>query len=294
MNIGLLLSFLGMIAFGLLGAFSKAAERRACRADALTVAVFACATVAMALRTLAGGTGFALPSRAAAAALACGICGAVAYYAFQSSIRLGQLSTAWLMMNLSAAAPALASVALYGERLSPLKVLALALVAASILLLFSGHRRQLGGAASGQPSRPAVWIVLMIVIFLTNGMSAFGLKMIAAWNLPETIQSPYLTLWYATGMAGIAAPGLLKGARPRALELGWGAWLAALSVGGQLAMALALARGTPGHIVFSIAIGGSVVIVVLAGRFVFGERMAGASVWGVLAGLAAVVLLMAS
>lgn len=290
---GLLLCFLGMIAFGLLGTFSKAAERKACRADALTVAVFACATLAMAIRTMAGGAGFALPARAALAALGCGVCGAVAYYAFQSSMRLGQLSSAWLMMNLSAAAPALASVALYGERLSALKVVALALVAAAVLLLFSGHRSE-DTAATGRQSRPAVWILLMAVILLTNGMSAFGLKMIAAWNLPETLQSPYLTLWYATGMAGIAIPVFLKGVRPRARELGWGARLAALSVGGQLAMALALARGTPGHLVFSIAIGGSVVIVALAGRFVFDERMSRISVWGVLIGLAAVILLVAS
>jgi drug/metabolite transporter (DMT)-like permease len=294
MNVGLLLCFLGMIAFGLLGASSKASERRKCDANALTVTLFAWATLAMLVRAVAGGAGFALPAKAAVAAVACGVCGAAAYYAFQSSIRMGKLSTAWLMMNLSAAVPAVASVAVYGEHLSALKVLSLALVAVAILFLFSGHRREHGAETSGEQPRLPVWIVLMAVILLTNGMSAFGLKMIAAWRLPENVQPSYLALWYAAGMLSVAAPGLLKGVRPRAQEFGWGALLAALSMGGQIAMALALARGAPGHVVFPIAIGGSVLIVTLAGRFAFGERMSRATACGVLLGLAAVVLLSVS
>jgi drug/metabolite transporter (DMT)-like permease len=293
-NMGLLFCFLGMIAFGLLGACSKAAERRECNANTLTVTVFAWATLAMLARALVGGQGFALPAKAAVAAIACGICGAVAYYAFQTSIRMGKLSTAWLMMNLSAAVPALASVAMYGEPLSALKVVSLVLVAVAVLLLFRGHRGEHGAASGAGSPRLPVWIALMAVILVTNGMSAFGLKMIAAWKLPENLQPSYLALWYAAGMFSVAAPGLLRGARPRVREFGWGALLASLSMGGQVAMALALARGAPGHIVFPIAIGGSVLIVTLAGRFAFGERMSRATAGGVWLGLAAVVLLSVS
>lgn len=110
LNTGLLLCFLGMVAFGLLGACSKAAERRRCDANALTVTLFAWATLAMLARAVAGGAGWALPAKDAVVS--------VANYAFQSSIRMGKLSTAWLMMNLSAAVPALASVAVYGEHMS--------------------------------------------------------------------------------------------------------------------------------------------------------------------------------
>ena len=294
MNIGLLFCFLSMIAFGLLGASSKAAERRKCDANALCVTLFAWATLAMLARAVAGGVGLALPAKAAAVAVACGICGAAAYYAFQSSIRMGKLSTAWLMMNLSAAVPALASVAVYGERLSVLKVLALALVVAAVLLLYFGHRREHGSASAAGQSHLPVWIALMVVILATNGMSAFGLKMIAAWKLPESLQPSYLALWYAAGMLSVAAPGLWKGVRPRAREIGWGALLASLSMGGQVAMALALARGAPGHVVFPVAVGGSLLIVTIVGRFAFGERMSRATAGGVLLGLAAVVLLSVS
>jgi multidrug transporter EmrE-like cation transporter len=173
-------------------------------------------------------------------------------------------------------------------------VLSLTLVAVAVLLLFSGHRGEHVAASAAERPRLSVWIALMGVILLTNGMSAFGLKMIAAWKLPETLQPSYLALWYAAGMFSVAAPGLLRGTRPRVREIGWGALLASLSMGGQIAMALALARGTPGHVVFPVAIGGSVLIVTLAGRFAFRERMSHATAAGVLLGLAAVVLLSVS
>jgi len=74
-------------------------------------------------------------------------------------------------------------------------------------------------------------------------------------------------------------------------ELFWGAVAGALSVGGQVAMAVALGSGLPGHVVFPIAIGGSIVVVALAGRLVFGERMNRHTVVGVALGSIAVVLL---
>ena len=136
-----------------------------------------------------------------------------------------------------------------------------------------------------------MWFLLMLVILLTNGMSAFGLKMIAAWGLPESVKYPYLTVWYASGLAAIALPMLWKGMRFGKTELIWGAVAGALSIGGQVAMAVALNRGVPGHVVFPIAIGGSIFVVALAGRLVFGERMNRHTVVGVALGSIAVVLL---
>jgi multidrug transporter EmrE-like cation transporter len=92
-------------------------------------------------------------------------------------------------------------------------------------------------------------------------------------------------------MLSIAVPTLLKRVRFSLHEVGWAGLLAALSLGGQLAMAIALKLNVPGHIVFPIAIGGSVFIVVLGGRLLFGERMNGFTVSGVSLGFSAVVLL---
>jgi uncharacterized membrane protein len=135
-----------------------------------------------------------------------------------------------------------------------------------------------------------MWFLLMLVILLTNGMSAFGLKMIAAWGLPQIVKYPYLTAWYAGGLAIIALPALLKGMRVGKKEVLWGAVAGALSIGGQIAMAVALSSGVPGHVVFPVAIGGSIFVVALAGRVMFGERMNLPTALGVALGFVAVVL----
>jgi multidrug transporter EmrE-like cation transporter len=109
--------------------------------------------------------------------------------------------------------------------------------------------------------------------------------------LPESAKFPYLTVWYAAGLLIIGVPTVFQGVRFKVREVGWSSVLAALSMGGQLAMAVALKRNVPGHVVFPIAIGGSVFIVVLGGRLLFGERLNSSTAGGVFVGLAAVVLL---
>jgi multidrug transporter EmrE-like cation transporter len=136
-----------------------------------------------------------------------------------------------------------------------------------------------------------MWFLLMLVILLTNGMSAFGLKMIAGWALPETVKYPYLAAWYAGGLAVITLPMILKGLKVGRTEILWGGIAGALSIGGQMAMAVALGSGVPGHVVFPIAIGGSIFVVALAGRLVFGERMNAPTALGVALGFVAVILL---
>ncbi len=196
------------------------------------------------------------------------------------------------MMNISSAVPAVVSVLVYDEKVTLLKVLALGLVLLSLFFIFQGRRAETQSEyqlLTGEEQ--AKWFLLMVVILLANGMSSFGLKVIAAWGLAETAKFPYLTVWYAAGLLSIGVPTLLKRVRFRWHEVGWSGLLAALSVGGQLAMAIALKLNVPGHIVFPIAIGGSVFVVVLGGRLLFGERMNGFNAGGVSIGFAAIILL---
>lgn len=136
-----------------------------------------------------------------------------------------------------------------------------------------------------------MWFLLMLIILLTNGMSAFGLKVIAGWGLPGTVKFPYLTVWYAAGLIAIGVPMMLKGVRPGWSEFLWGALMAVLSIAGQVAMAVALDSGVPGNMVFPIAIGGSILIVAVAGTLFFDERMNRFNVIGVSVGFLAVILL---
>jgi multidrug transporter EmrE-like cation transporter len=136
-----------------------------------------------------------------------------------------------------------------------------------------------------------MWLILMLIILLANGMSSFGLKVLAAWGLPPAIKFPYLTIWYAAGLLSFGIPLLWRKERGGWKEAGWGALIALLSIGGQLAMANALNAGIAGSVVFPVTIGGSILIVALAGRFFFGERLSSVSWAGVAIGFVSIVLL---
>ena len=143
------------------------------------------------------------------------------------------------------------------------------------------------------PNR-TIWLLLMLIILLTNGMSSFGLKVLSSWGVPDSTKFPYLTVWYASGFVLIAIPMLLKGVRGGLKEARWGALIAALSIGGQLAMASALGSGLSGSIVFPVTIGGSILVVVLAGSLLFGEKLHPLSWTGIAIGFLAVVMLSVS
>lgn len=135
----------------------------------------------------------------------------------------------------------------------------------------------------------SVW--LMLFILLANGIGVFGLKMIAVWQLPQSVKFPYLALWYGAGLLTLGVPMLGKAFRLHRWEIGLGALMALGSVGAQVAMATALDMGVPASVVFPLSTGGSLVLVALAGRVFFGERLNWLSVSGVASGLLAVILL---
>jgi multidrug transporter EmrE-like cation transporter len=134
----------------------------------------------------------------------------------------------------------------------------------------------------------------MLAILLTNGMSSFGLKVLSSWGLPGSTKFPYLTIWYASGFVLIAIPMLWKGTSGGFKEACWGALIAALSIGGQVAMANALGSGLSGSIVFPVTIGGSILVVVLVGSLFFAEKLHPLSWAGIAIGFLAVVLLSVS
>jgi len=67
--------------------------------------------------------------------------------------------------------------------------------------------------------------------------------------------------------------------------------MAALSIGGQVAMAIALDLNVPGHVVFPVTIGGSILVVALLGRILVRERMNRFNTAGVILGFLSVLLL---
>ncbi len=140
MKTGVLMSILGALAFGLLGCVSKIAERKKCNPSALVVWVFGWAVLAMLGRSLTLNSRVHMTWPVVVLAAACGICAAVAYFAFQTSIAIGKVTLGWLMMNLSAGVPALVSIWLYHEKFTVLKAIAFGMAALSLFCLFQGNR----------------------------------------------------------------------------------------------------------------------------------------------------------
>jgi drug/metabolite transporter (DMT)-like permease len=140
MRAGLPMCLVGAISFGLLGCVSKLAERKRCDASALVVWLFGWAALIMLIRsrTLTGKA--PLPWPVVGLGVLLGICAAVAYFAFQLSIAIGNVTVGWLVMNLSAGVPALVSMWLYSEKLTVVKSLAFFLALVSLLCLFQGNR----------------------------------------------------------------------------------------------------------------------------------------------------------
>jgi len=143
-------------------------------------------------------------------------------------------------------------------------------------------------------SNKTLWLLLMLIILLTNGMSAFGLRVLSGWGLPPNIKFPYLTVWFTAGFACIGIPMLLRRVKAARNAAGWGALTSILSIGGQVAMANALNSGLPGNIVFPVTVGGSILVVAIAGKFFFAEKMHPLSWAGVAIGFVAVILLSVS
>jgi drug/metabolite transporter (DMT)-like permease len=136
-----------------------------------------------------------------------------------------------------------------------------------------------------------LWLRLMLVAFFANGLGPFGLKVLTERNLTPQFQSQYLFYWYVGGLlfALVALGSAWRNLNRREILLG--AAMGASSLGGQAFTGLALSSQVPGHIVFPITTGGSLFVVATVGILVFGEKVGGYGLAGILLGITSLVLL---
>jgi multidrug transporter EmrE-like cation transporter len=135
-----------------------------------------------------------------------------------------------------------------------------------------------------------MWLRLMLVAFVANGLGPFGLRVLQGQGSLEAFRYPYLFCWYLGGAALAAAFSLPRWSRPRRAEWLLGAAMGACSFGGQVATALAL-ESVPGHAVFAVTTGGTLFVVAAAGILVFKERVGKYGVAGITLGIAAILML---
>ena len=136
-----------------------------------------------------------------------------------------------------------------------------------------------------------LWLQLMLVAFLTNGLGSFGLKILAERHLSSQYQFQYLVFWYLSSTMIASLVFLTEHSKPRKNEILMGAGMGLASVLGQLGMVLAMSSNVPGYLVFPLAIGGNLFIVVAGGLILFKERVRRYGIVGLGLGVAALVIL---
>jgi len=135
--LGYIFALLAMISFGVLGILSKLSDRRGCSPFGTTTVVFGTSTIVMAAYvTFFKGSNFAPPAKIVWVAIVFGIVAVAASWIFLYGIRFGKITTSWVIINLSAAVPAVASTLVYGEKIGIRRLLVLVLVLVAILLLW--------------------------------------------------------------------------------------------------------------------------------------------------------------
>jgi multidrug transporter EmrE-like cation transporter len=142
-----------------------------------------------------------------------------------------------------------------------------------------------------------MWFRWMMAAFLFNGVCTFGIRILAGHGLATTYASTYLFLWYLAGallLVLLRAGGRLYGRKspsPGWVDLAVGGGLGAASVIGQTCMTLSLGQGLPGAIVFPLALGGGLFVVVGAGVLLFKEPVGPYGFAGIALGVVSIVLL---
>src|SRR2546426_9364263 len=115
---GYVFLIMALVALGMLGVLHKVADHRRCRPTAINLFLFLWAAVVVATVAVVwhgAGSLASTPPRVYAVALVCGLFSSLAILTFQQGIRHGEISTSWLVINLSTAIPTILSLIVYHE-----------------------------------------------------------------------------------------------------------------------------------------------------------------------------------
>jgi drug/metabolite transporter (DMT)-like permease len=307
MHLGHIFLIISLLALGLIGILLKVADYLKCRGSAITGTMCMWAGMFLLTYLLLIHRAFLLlktPGKLYMVAGLCGFCASLAIISFQAGLQHGKIATSWVIINLSTALPTILSILVYRETVSLAKAVALLLAVLAILFLWKD--KQLDDTAQSAEIKAstvhenvhtrsrkgrAIWIRMMLMCFLANGLGAFGLRIMSGMGLSETYKLSYLVLWYWSGFLLAAVIFLAGRTIPNRREWAVGAGLALCSVVGQLGMAFALDYGIPGFVVFQVGPGGGLFVVVLVGILVFKERVSKCGTMGISLGVAALAVL---
>jgi multidrug transporter EmrE-like cation transporter len=136
-----------------------------------------------------------------------------------------------------------------------------------------------------------MYLRYMAIAFLTNGLGVFGLRILSGAGLGNIDPVQYLSMWYLSGAAVALGVYLWRYRSAHLREIVIGGSMALCSLFGQIGMALSLTSGLPGVVVFPVATGGGLLLVMAVGLRFFHERLRAPGYLGMITGTAALILL---
>jgi drug/metabolite transporter (DMT)-like permease len=136
-----------------------------------------------------------------------------------------------------------------------------------------------------------MWIRLILIAFITNGLGAFGLRILAGMGLAGRYNFQYLVGLYTGGAVVASLVYFPRHRRPLGRELLITAGMAGCSILGQIGMMTSLQQGLPGFVVFPVCVGGGMLLVLGTAAVCFRERLTFAGYLGVGIGFVSLILL---
>lgn len=130
---------------------------------------------------------------------------------------------------------------------------------------------------------------LLILAFLFNGFLMVGMKAVDGFKLGQFIAVLLYTQYTVGCMMSI--PAVVRAKKPIGRTSLWVGMLAGISSAIGMTASIVVVGKIPGYKVFPIIQGGTLLAVVFIGRLVFKERIGTFGVAGIIAGIAAIVML---
>ena len=310
-----------LVGFSLLGILHKVADHPSCRPRMITMLLLLWGAVLTAAYTVAFDKhGLHMPVSVLGIGAAAGAAASLALFAFQASLRYGNISTIWLVLNLCVAVPLLISITVYGEKLTVARSVGVGMVFAAIVLMWWDKRIDLTragakhvqvedagamvvattGEATALATTPTTtlaskskWLSLIMLAFVANGLAASSQKVLVELGGGDYAWQFYVML-YAAGAVAVAVANAMNSGFPNGREGLISAGMAVASVAGNICIVKALGMHVPGMIAYPVANGGSLFLVVLAGFLAFRERVNPVGVAGIVLGIAATLVLVLS
>jgi len=277
----LVLAIAGYVAMNLV---MKLGSLRGLNSSELTGSLFALASLYCLLILIFSGQSLNFTTTVVLLAVAGGAGGAVAYFFFLQALKIGSYALTISIYTMTFLNPVIFSIIFWDRQVTTLITLGILLIIAGIILISLA-----GSTPESQKSGLFLkWLIFLIATFFLTGIPQ--ISQAAAVRLAEINLWSYLFITFLAGALVFLIYLFVKKVRLPRQALSFGALAAAGSVAGNFFTMRALA-GLPEPVVFPVIQAGPIIAAVILSLAYFEEKIKPAAYFGIILGLAGIVLL---